>query len=69
MEIKVLLKIAALGGILFVVLQMTGQMFIQVGGQEPEIGVPVPSIVVFIGVPGPDVPVIFHTVVECFRHR
>jgi hypothetical protein len=35
MEIKVLLKIAALGGILYVVLQMTGQMFIQVGGQEP----------------------------------
>ena len=47
MQTKTLVKIAALGGILSVVLQMIGQMFIQVGGQEPAFNAELDEIVSF----------------------
>ncbi len=40
-------RIAALGGIAFVLLETIGQAFIQVGGMEPEFGAPAEEIVDF----------------------
>lgn len=49
MNPKLLARIGALGGILVVVLQMTGQMLIQVGGQEPAFNASSTEIVDFFG--------------------